>query len=566
MTNENKPLNFIKHIINEDLAAGKNNNQVITRFPPEPNGYLHIGHAKSICLNFGIANEYPNARCHLRFDDTNPTKEEVEYVKSIQKDIKWLGFDWGGNLFYASDYFEKFYQYAVQLVKMGKAYVCSLNAEQMREYRGTLNAPGKESPSRNTSVEENLELFEQMRRGEFGEGERVLRAKIDMNSPNINLRDPVIYRILKVQHHRTKNQWQIYPMYDFAHCLSDMIEGITHSICTLEFEDHRPLYDWYLDTLKTPCHPQQIEFARLNLNYTVMSKRKFLELVTGKYVDGWNDPRMPTIGGLRARGYTPKAIRTFAEEIGVTKKESCIDLGVLENCIRNDLENDAPRAMAVLDPIKIIITNYPDDQTEELECANHPKKPELGSRKVPFSKEIYIEKNDFMENPPKDFYRLSPGGYVRLRYAYVIKCEKVIKDASGEILELHCRYLPETKHGVTPEGMKKIKGIIHWVAAKNTFCDVEVRVYDRLFTEEFPDANKDVDFITFLNPDSLIIKKNAKLESSLALAKPGSHFQFERQGYFFVAEEKTKDGKLIFNRTVTLKDTWAKNLVLPTNN
>ncbi|MGN6386628.1 MAG: glutamine--tRNA ligase/YqeY domain fusion protein [Verrucomicrobiota bacterium] len=561
MTNENAtageekaPKDFIRNIIDEDLAAGKNGGQVVTRFPPEPNGYLHIGHAKSICLNFGIANEYPNARCHLRFDDTNPTREDVEYVNSIQEDVRWLGFDWGTHLHYASDYFETIYNYAVELIKLGKAYVCDLSFDDIQKYRGAPTVPGKESPWRNRSVEENLDLFQRMRTGEFEEGAKVLRAKIDMASPNIHLRDPLLYRIRKVDHHRTGDKWCIYPLYDFTHCLSDMIEGITHSLCTLEFEVHRPLYDWFLDTLKTPCHPRQIEFARLNLSYTVMSKRKLLQLVEEGITTGWDDPRMPTIAGFRRRGYTPDAIRNFCRTIGVTKFDGLTDVAVLEHSIRDHLNKEAPRVLGVLRPLKVVFTNYPEGQVEELEAINNPEKPEAGSRKVPFSKVIYIERDDFMENPPKKFFRLSPGNEVRLRYAYIIKCENVIKDESGHIVELHCTIDPDSKAGGATAG-RKIKGTIHWVSAAHAI-NAEVRLYDRLFTVEEPDGGHG-DFKDFLNPNSLEVLSDCKLEPSIANATPMSRYQFERMGYFAV-DPDSKPGRLVFNRTVTLKDTWAK--------
>ncbi|MGZ8899441.1 MAG: glutamine--tRNA ligase/YqeY domain fusion protein, partial [Limisphaerales bacterium] len=483
------PKDFVREIIDEDLRAGRKGNQVVTRFPPEPNGYLHIGHAKSICLNFGIAGEYPNAHCNLRFDDTNPVREDVEYVDSIQEDVRWLGFDWGANKFYASDYFEKIYDYAVQLIKMEKAFVCDLNFEDIQKYRGAPNIPGTESPYRNRSVEENLDLFARMRAGEFEEGSRVLRAKIDMSSPNIHLRDPLLYRIRKVEHHRTGNKWCIYPLYDFTHCLSDMIEGITHSLCTLEFEVHRPLYDWFLETLKTPCHPQQIEFARLNLSYTVMSKRKLLQLVQEKRVTGWDDPRMPSIAGFRRRGYTPESIRNFCKSIGVTKFDGLTDIAVLEHSIREHLNKVAERRMAVLRPLKVVFTNYPEGQVEELDAINNPEDPGAGSRKVPFSRVVYIERDDFMENPPKKFFRLSPGNEVRLRYAYIIKCEQMIKDANGEVIELHCSIDPESKQGGATAG-RKIKGTIHWVSAEHA-VESEVRLYDRLFTVEEPDGDKE---------------------------------------------------------------------------
>jgi glutaminyl-tRNA synthetase len=552
-----EPRDFIRQIIDADLQSGKNGDRVVTRFPPEPNGYLHIGHAKSICLNFGIAREYPNARCHMRFDDTNPTREDVEYVDSIQEDVRWLGFDWGEHKYYASDYFEKFYEYAVQLIKLGKAFVCDLSFDEIQKYRGAPNVPGKESPYRNRSVEENLDLFARMRAGEFPDGARVLRAKIDMASPNIHLRDPLLYRIRKVHHHRTGDKWCIYALYDFAHSLSDMIEGITHSICTLEFEVHRPLYDWILDTLKTPCHPQQIEFARLNLSYTVMSKRKLLQLVTEKLVTGWDDPRMPTIAGFRRRGYTPEAIRDFCKTIGVTKFNGVTDIALLEHSIRDHLNRIAERRMAVLNPIKVIFTNYPEGKVEQLEAINNPEDPNAGTRALPFSREIYIERDDFMENPSKKFFRLAPGGEVRLRYAYIIKCEEVVKNPAGEITELRCTIDPDSKAGGTTAS-RKIKGTIHWVSAQHAF-EAPVRLYDRLFTVEQPDADEQGrDFTTFLNPNSLEVLSNAKLEPGLRDAKPGERVQFERIGYFFVDPKDSAPAKPVFNRTVTLKDTWAK--------
>lgn len=551
------PKDFIREIIDEDLRTGRKGNKVATRFPPEPNGYLHIGHAKSICLNFGISQEYPNAQCNLRFDDTNPVREDVEYVNSIQEDVRWLGFDWGENKFYASDYFEKIYDYAVQLIKLGKAFVCDLSFDDIQKYRGAPNIPGTESPYRDRSVEENLDLFARMRAGEFEEGSRVLRAKIDMSSPNIHLRDPLLYRIRKVEHHRTGNKWCIYPLYDFTHCLSDMLEGITHSLCTLEFEVHRPLYDWFLETLKTPCHPQQIEFARLNLSYTVMSKRKLLQLVQEKRVSDWDDPRMPTIAGFRRRGYTPESIRNFCRSIGVTKFDGLTDMAVLEHSIRDHLNKVAERRMAVLRPLKVVFTNYPDGKTEELDAINNPEDPNAGSRKVPFSREVYIERDDFMENPPKKFFRLSPGGEVRLRYAYIIKCEEVIKDANGNVTELRCTIDPDSKAGGATAG-RKIKGTVHWVSAQHA-VNAEVRLYDRLFTVEEPDGDKEGrDFTTFINPNSLEVLKDAKLERSLGEAQPGSRFQFERMGYFFVDPKDSTGGKPVFSRTVTLKDAWAK--------
>jgi glutaminyl-tRNA synthetase len=549
---------FIRDIVAEDLKTGKHGGRVITRFPPEPNGYLHIGHAKSICLNFGIAEEHRSigGRCHLRFDDTNPAREETEYVDAIQEDVRWLGFDWGEHKYYASDYFEKLYGFAVDLIKTGKAFVCELSFEEIQEYRGAPSHPGKESPYRNRSVEENLDLFARMRAGEFADGARVLRAKIDMAAPNIHLRDPILYRIRKVEHHRTGEKWCIYPMYDFAHALSDMIEGITHSICTLEFEVHRPLYDWFLETLKTPCHPQQIEFARLNLSYTVMSKRKLLQLVEERLVTGWDDPRMPTIAGFRRRGYTAGAIRNFCRTIGVTKFDGLTDIAVLEHSIRDDLNKSANRAMAVLRPLKVVFTNYPEDHVEELEAINNPEDPAAGARKVPFSREIYIEQDDFMENPPKKFFRLSPGNEVRLRYAYIIKCESVVKDSAGNVVELQCTLDPGSKSG-GPTASRKIKGTIHWVSTRHAI-DAEVRLYDRLFTVEEPEADKEGrDFKTFLNPHSVDKLANAKLEPSLRDASPMQRFQFERLGYFCV-DQDSKPGAPVFNRTVTLKDTWAK--------
>lgn len=545
--------NFIRNIIEEDLKANKNQGRVHTRFPPEPNGYLHIGHAKSICLNFGLAAEYEGL-CNLRFDDTNPTKEEVEYVESIKEDVRWLGFDWGDRMFYASDYFEQLYQYAVQLIKAGKAYVCDLSPEEIREYRGTLTDPGKESPYRMRSVAENLDLFERMRAGEFGDGSRVLRAKIDMASGNLNMRDPVMYRILRAAHHRTGDKWCIYPMYDFAHCLSDSIEGITHSICTLEFEDHRPLYDWFLDQLDVH-HPQQIEFARLNLSYTVLSKRKLVQLVEGGYVTGWDDPRMPTLAGLRRRGYTPESIQDFCERIGVAKRESMVDMALLEHCLREDLNKRAPRVMGVLRPLRVVIENYPEDQVEELEAVNNPEDPGMGSRKVPFSRVLYIEQEDFRENPPKKFYRLAPGREVRLRYAYFITCVGVVKDEqTGEVVELHCTYDPETRGGDSPDG-RKVKATLHWVSAAHAL-EAEVRLYDHLFLKPEP-GEAGQDFRTYLNPKSSEILTSCRVEPGLAGALPGSRYQFERQGYFCVDSDSSK-GKLVFNRTVSLRDTWAK--------
>jgi len=555
MENEKKQSNFIREIIDEDLKKGKNNGRVHTRFPPEPNGYLHIGHAKSICLNFGIARDY-NGKCNLRFDDTNPTKEDVEYVESIKEDIRWLGFQWD-NEFYASDYFEQLYEWAEFLIKKGKAYVCDLSPEQVREYRGTPTEPGKESPYRNRSVEENLDLFRRMRAGEFPEGSKTLRAKIDMASPNLNMRDPVMYRIIYAEHHRTGNKWCIYPMYDWAHGQSDAIEGITHSICTLEFENHRLLYDWFLDNIPVEHHPQQIEFARLNLNYTVMSKRKLLQLVTEGYVDGWDDPRMPTISGLRRRGYTPESIRNFADMIGVAKRDNIIDMSLLEYCIREDLNKRAQRAFAVLNPVKVIIDNLPDNHIEYLEAVNNPEDPESGKRKIPFTKELYIEQDDFMENPPDKYFRLTPNQEVRLKYAYIIKFKSLVKDpTTGEILEIHCEYDPDTKSGENKSN-KKVKAAIHWLSA-NHCADAEIRLYDRLFKVENPDdVEEGKTFLDYLNPDSLKVIKNAKVEPWIKDAKIFDKYQFERLGYFSIDKYSTSDN-LIINRTVTLKDTWAK--------
>lgn len=551
--NKVKPQNFIKNIIEKDLIANKNDSRVHTRFPPEPNGYLHIGHAKSICLNFGLASEY-NGLCNLRFDDTNPTKEEVEYVESIKSDIRWLGFNWDDRLFYASDYFDKLYEYANQLIKNEKAYVCSLSAEEIREYRGTLTQPGKNSPYRLRSVEENLKLFKHMRAGEFKEGEHVLRAKIDMASPNLNMRDPVIYRIIHESHHRTGNKWCIYPMYDFAHCLEDSIERITHSICTLEFEDHRPLYDWFLEQLNL-FHPQQIEFARLNLSYTVLSKRKLLELVEHGHVTGWDDPRMPTIAGFKRRGYTPESIRDFSERIGVAKRDSLVDVALLEYCVREDLNKKAMRVMAVLRPLRLIIDNYPEGKVEEIEAINNPEDINMGTRKIPFSRILYIEQEDFRENPPKKYFRLSPGREVRLKHAYYIKCKKVIKDEkTGEVKELHCTYDPESKGGGTADG-RKVRGTLHWVSAAHSI-EAEVNLYDRLFIKENPvECDKKNDFKSYLNPKSVEILKSCRVEPCLANAAPGSRFQFMRHGYFCV---DSSNKNLVFNCTVQLRDTWAK--------
>jgi len=545
---------FIREIVAADLATGKNGGRVSTRFPPEPNGYLHIGHAKSICLNFGVAEDF-GGTCNLRFDDTNPEKEEQEYVDSIIDNVRWLGFHWDDRLFYASDYYQQFYDYAEQLVREGKAYVCDLDAEQVREYRGTLTEPGRPSPWRDRSPAENLDLFRRMRAGEFPDGSRTLRAKIDMASPNLNLRDPVIYRIKRATHHRTGDDWCIYPMYDYAHPLSDMLEGITHSICTLEFEDHRPLYDWFLDELRTPCHPQQIEFARLNLTYTVMSKRKLLELVTSKTVSGWDDPRMPTLMGLRRRGYTPESIRNFCERIGVGRGDSWIDMSILEECVREDLNERAPRAMAVLRPVKVVVDNYPEGQTEQFEGANHPQKPEMGTRPVSFSRELYIEQDDFMEEPVKGFFRMTPGSEVRLRYAYIVRCTGVVKDDSGRIIEVHCEYDPASRGGSAADG-RKIKGTIHWVSAANA-VEAEVRMFDRLFTDANPDRGG-ADYKLFLNPFSVEKLSLCKLEASLAHSDAATAFQFERMGYFKQDSVDSTPEKLVFNRIVTLKDTWAK--------
>jgi glutaminyl-tRNA synthetase len=552
---DKKPVsNFIRNIIREDLKNNKNDGRVHTRFPPEPNGYLHIGHAKSICLNFGIAAEHDGGLCNLRFDDTNPEKEDVEYTEAIMEDIRWLGFDWGDRLYYASDYFDQLYEYAIQLIKDNKAYVDSLSADEIREHRGTLTERGRESPDRNRSVEENLELFEKMRAGKFRDGEYVLRARIDMTSPNINMRDPTIYRIRKAPHHRTGNKWRIYPMYDYTHCISDAREGITHSLCTLEFEDHRPLYDWFLGQLPVPCHPQQIEFARLNLNYTVTSKRRLNELVNEGHVTGWDDPRMPTITGMRRRGYTPQAIRDFCERIGVTKNDTVIDMSALENSVREDLDQTTRRVMGVLRPLRAVITNYPENKTEEMEAPYHPNRPEMGNRKLPFSRVIFIERDDFMENPPRKFFRLSPGNEVRLRYAYFIRCDEVIRDErTGEIIELRCSYDPETRGGHAPDG-RKVKGTLHWVAA-DTVLTAEVRLYDRLFAVPEPDKK---DWKASLNPDSVEVITDACVEPSLAGAPPESRFQFERLGYFCVDRGDARPGRLVLNRTVTLRDSWAK--------
>ena len=549
------PSDFIREIIDEHLRTNRFQGRVATRFPPEPNGYLHIGHAKSVCLNFGIAAQY-GGTCNLRMDDTDPAGESQEYVDSIIRDVKWLGFDWEDRLYYASDYYEQLYQFAMQLIRMGKAYVCSLSANEIREYRGTLTEPGKESPYRNRFMEENLDLFERMRAGEFKEGTHVLRAKIDMASPNITMRDPIMFRIRYEPHYRTGNKWVIYPMYDFAHCLSDSVEKITHSICTLEFENNRPLYDWFLDELKVEYHPQQIEFARLNLSYTVLSKRRLIELVENGNVSGWDDPRMPTLAGMRRRGYTPEAILNFCERIGVAKNDSLIDLALLEHCVREDLNIKAPRVMAVLRPLRVVIDNYPEGQVEEFDCPYHPQNPEMGSRKVPFSPILFIEQEDFMEHPPKKFYRLAPGKEVRLRYGYFIKCVNVVKDPNtGEVTEVHCTYDPETRSGFAPDG-RKVDATIHWVSAKHSLS-AEVRLYDRLFSVADP-MEGGSDFTEYLNSKSLEIIRECRVEPSLANAGPGSRLQFERTGYFCVDPVDSSGKALVFNRTTTLRDSWAK--------
>ena len=545
---------FIREAVREDLKKGKNGGKVHTRFPPEPNGYLHIGHAKSICLNFGLADEF-SGKCNLRFDDTNPTKEESEYVESIKKDISWLGFDWGDREYYASDYFKELYEYAVLLIRKGKAFVCDLSADEIRQYRGTLKTPGKESPYRSRPVEENLKLFEEMKNSKYEDGSRVLRAKIDMSSPNLNMRDPIMYRILHETHHRTGDKWCIYPTYDWAHGQSDSIEDITHSICTLEFEDHRPLYNWFLEQLAIH-RPRQIEFARLNLTYTIMSKRKLLELVKEKYVTGWDDPRMPTLSGIRRRGYTPEAIRNFCSQIGMAKADSTIDIAFLEHFVREDLNKKAPRVMGVINPLKVVIDNYPEGRFEELDAINNPEDLSAGKRKIPFSKILYIEKEDFMEDPPKKFYRLAPGREVRLRYAYFIKCNDVIKDKDGNITELHCTYDPETKGGDAPDG-RKVRATLHWVSAKHSI-KAEIRLYDRLFLKENPlKTQGSEDYRDNINPDSLKVVTDCMLEPSLAKAAPGDIYQFERLGYFSVDPDTTEDN-IVFNRTSTLRDQWAK--------
>jgi glutaminyl-tRNA synthetase len=549
------PLDFIREIIASDRAAGRHGGRVHTRFPPEPNGYLHIGHAKAICLNFGVALEFAGT-CNLRMDDTNPTKEDIEYVESIEQDVAWLGFHWAGGTLYAADYFQQMYDYAEQLIRKGKAYVDDLTADQIREYRGTLTEPGRDSPYRNRPVEENLDLFRRMKAGEFPDGSRVLRAKIDMASPNMNMRDPTLYRIRHASHHRTGDAWSIYPMYDYAHPIEDALEGITHSLCTLEFEDHRPFYDWVIESLETPDRPQQIEFARLNVNYTVMSKRKLLQLVQERHVAGWDDPRMPTISGLRRRGYTPEAIREFCERVGVAKKENTIDVALLEYCVREDLNKRAPRAMAVLKPLKVVLENYPEGQVEQMEVVNNPEDPSAGTRQVPFSRELYIEHDDFRVDPPKKFFRLAPGREARLRNAYLITCREAITDPStGEVVELRCTYDPATRGGNAPDG-RKVKATLHWVSAAHA-VDGEVRLYDRLFSVPDPGAAEGADWLSTLNPDSLQVLEACKLEPSLASAPSGTRFQFERLGYFVVDPDSTP-ARPVFNRTVTLKDSWAK--------
>jgi len=554
-TNSSPPSDFIREIIEEHLRTDRFKRRVATRFPPEPNGYLHIGHAKSVCLNFGIAAQY-RGTCNLRMDDTDPSGESLEYVESIIHDVRWLGFDWEDRLFYASDYFEPLYQFAAQLIKVGKAYVCRLSADEIRDYRGTLTESGKESPYRNRPVEENLDLFSRMRMGEFEDGTHVLRAKIDMASPNITMRDPILYRIKRAPHYRTGMKWCIYPMYDFAHCLSDSLEKITHSICTLEFENNRPLYDWILDQVDVDCHPQQIEFARLNLSYTIISKRRLIELVEKGYVMGWDDPRMPTIAGMRRRGYTPEAIRNFCAKIGVAKNDNLVDISLLEHSVREDLNERAPRVMGVLQPLRVVIDNYPEWQVEEFDCPYHPKNPNMGSRKVPFSRVLYIEQEDFMENPPKKFYRLAPGKEVRLRYGYFIKCVRVVKDPkTDEVVELRCTYDPETRSGFAPDG-RKVDSTIHWISAEHS-VPAEVRLYDRLFQIADP-ASKGDDFMKYLNPKSLEKLTSCRVEPSLKEAAPGNRVQFERLGYFCVDLKEASPKKLVFNRIVTLRDSWAK--------
>jgi glutaminyl-tRNA synthetase len=554
---ENASTDFIRAIVQDDLESNKYEGRVVTRFPPEPNGYLHIGHAKSICLNFGVASEYPGGVCHLRFDDTNPLREDVEYINSIQEDVRWLGFDWGSHLYYASDYFDALYDFAEQLILGGLAYVDSLSADEIREYRGTLTEPGRESPYRSRSAEENLDLFRRMRDGEFEDGAHVLRAKIDMGSPNLNMRDPTIYRIRRATHHRTGNKWCIYPMYDYAHALSDSMENITHSLCTLEFEDHRPLYDWTLEVLDV-YRSQQIEFARLDLTNTVMSKRRLLQLVEGGYVSGWDDPRMPTVSGLRRRGYTPEAIRTFCEHVGISKRDTVVNMALLEHCIREDLNRRAPRVMAVLNPLKVVIDNFPEDKSLEFDAVNNPEDPDMGSRKVPFSREVYIERDDFREDPPSRFFRLAPGREVRLRYACYITCQDVVKDPeTGEIVELHCTYDPESLGGSTPDG-RRVRGTLHWVSAGHA-RPAEVRLYDYLLRDAEDDSEEDGrDFISRLNPQSLRALTGCQVEPGLAAAEPGSRYQFERQGYFCVDTRDSRPGAPVFNRTVSLRDSWAR--------
>ena len=555
MNERDAPSNFIRQIIDADLASNKNEGRVVTRFPPEPNGYLHIGHAKSICLNFGIAKDYGGV-CTLRFDDTNPAKESIEYAESIMEDVRWLGFDWGKHLRYASDYFEELYGYAVELIDAGKAYVCSLSTEEIRRSRGTLTQAGQESPYRTRSADENLDLFSRMRKGEFVDGAHVLRAKIDMASPNLNMRDPTLYRIRHLEHYRTGDAWCIYPMYDFTQCLSDAIEGVTHSLCTLEFEDHRPLYDWVLDNVSAPCHPQQIEFSRLNLDYTVMSKRALNELVSGGWVKGWNDPRMPTISGLRRRGYTPGAVRDFCERVGITKKDNIVEMGVLENSLREELDATATRVMCVLAPLRVVIENFPEEGMEEVEAQNHPNDPSRGVRALPFSRVIYIERADFMEDPPKKFFRLAPGREVRLRYAYYIKCQHVVKDEqSGQIIELRCTYDPETRGGSSPDG-RKVKGTIHWVTAEHS-VPVEVRLYDRLFASANPMSAAE-GFVSQINPNSVETLEDARGEPSLGSGPADKRYQFERVGYFFLDPDSTAERR-VFNRAVGLRDSWAKS-------
>ena len=543
--------NFIRNIIDADLAGGINT-EVVTRFPPEPNGFLHIGHAKSICLNFGIANDYQGGKCNLRFDDTNPAKESAEFVAAIKSDVSWLGFEWNGDIKSSSGYFDQLHGFAVELIKTGKAYVCSLNGDEMREYRGTLTAPGKDSPYRERSVEENLDMFARMREGEFADGEHSLRAKIDMSSPNIKMRDPVIYRIRKIDHHQTGDKWCIYPMYDFTQCLSDALEGVTYSLCTMEFEDNRPLYEWVLNNVSAPCIPRQIEFARLNINYTLTSKRKLKRLIDDEVVASWDDPRMPTISGLRRRGYTPASIRNFCTSVGVTKSDGVVDVAMLTHEIRSDLEETAPRAMCVLRPLKLVITNYPEGRIEELFSPSHPNHEEMGSRTLPFGREVYIEQDDFMEDAPKKFFRLAPGKEVRLRNAYIVRCDEVIKDDAGNIVELRCTY-DENTLGKNPEG-RKVKGVVHWVSAAHA-VDCEVRLYDQLFLAENPDTE---DYLQHLNPESLVVLENCKAEPSLAGTEPEQRFQFERLGYFCSDRHDSTADKLVFNRTVALRDTWAK--------